>query len=152
MIKIIKDQWDKNRDILRDEFINGTGFNTCSYADLVKFAFEKIYNTGMTNYGKKLDVDRITEIDNGDYQGTLLFVIPFKCYHPGEDDYLMTYIGYGSCSVCDTLQSIQDFSEDTLTGEQVKDFMNLCKDILMNTIKPYNKGWRYDFNFDEVEM
>lgn len=152
MIKVIKEQWDKNQEILREALKNGTGFNSCSYMDLVKLAFDKVYNTGMITYGSILDVDNIVEIDHGNYQGTLLFVIPFKCYQPSEDDYLMIYIGYDSCSVCDTLQSIQDFSEDTLTGEQVKDFMNLCKDILMNTIKPYNKGWRYDFNFDEVEM
>lgn len=152
MLKVIKEQWDKNQEVLREALKNGTGFNSCSYMDLVKLAFDKVYNTGMITYGSILDIDNIVQIDHGNYQGTLLFVIPVKCYQPSEYEYLMTYIGYGSCSVCDALQSIQDYCDDGLTDEQVSEFMSLCRDILANTVKPFNKGWRYDSDFDEVEM
>lgn len=33
----------------------------------------------------------------------------------------------------------------------VDGYMSLCKDILTNTIKPYNYGWRNDSKFDQVE-
>lgn len=153
MLKIIKEQWDKNREVLREALHEGDDFNECNYKDLVKLAFEKIFNEG-TVCGRDpiLDLKNITEIDNGDYQGTLLFLIPFQTYQPCEYDYLMTYIGYGSCECCDTLQRIQDYHPNKkLTEEQVEEFMALCKDILTNTIKPYNGGWRYDSEFDQVE-
>ena len=99
----------------------------------------------------KLDLEKITEIDNGDYQGTLLFLIPFDTYQPFEYEYLMTFVGYGSCSGCDTLQSIQHGYHQKLTEGQVNDFMTLCKDILTNTIRPYNCGWREQEVFNQAE-
>ena len=95
---------------------------------------------------------QIQRKDNGDYQGTLLYIIPFDKYQPEEYEYLMTFINYGSCSACDTLLSIQDYGEEKLTDDQVKDFMKLCKDILMNTIKPYNSGWQHTDKYDEAEF
>lgn len=44
----------------------------------------------------------ITELDHGDYQGTLLYVIPSSAYQPSDYWYVM--VSYGSCSCCDTLQ------------------------------------------------
>ena len=46
MLKIIKEQWDKNRDLLRAALEEGETFNECDYVDLVKLSFEKIFNTG----------------------------------------------------------------------------------------------------------
>lgn len=45
----------------------------------------------------------------------------------------MTYVGYGSCSGCDTLQAIQECGENIPTPEQLKDFMSLCKDLVTIT-------------------
>lgn len=119
--------------------------------DLVKLSFEKIFNTGI-NHDYLLNLKRITEIDNGDYQGTLLYVIPFDTYQPSEHDHLMTYVDYGSCSGCDTLQAIQCGHDRKLTEAQVKNFMALCKDILTNTVRPFNNGWRHEEMFDQVTM
>lgn len=148
MLNIIKQQWDKNREVLRKAIREDMDIYDYNYKDVVKLAFEKIFNEGMVcNRDPILDLKNITEIDNGDYQGTLLFLIPFQTYQPGEYEYLMTYIGYGSCCCCDTLQHIQE-----LEGEKMVDgYMSLCKDILTNTIKPYNYGWRNDSKFDQVE-
>lgn len=65
-----------------------------------------------------IDPERIHQIDDGDYQGTLLFVIAAKSYQPS--DYWYVKVGYGSCSGCDTLQSISGYSGDAPTEEQVK--------------------------------
>ena len=54
------------------------------------------------------DPERIHMIDDGDYQGTLLFVIAAKGYQP--DNYWAVKVGYGSCSGCDTLLAISDYS------------------------------------------
>lgn len=152
MIKIMKDRWSKNNNKLRTALAERTDLNTCSYKDLVKLTFEHIFNSTSDEFcSDRLDIKHITEIDNGVYQGTCIYMIPFDTYQPCESEYLMTYVGYGSCSGCDTLMSIQDWGDDKLTENQLNQFMSLCKDIVCNTIKPYNIGWRQDDAFDQVE-
>ena len=159
MIRIAALQWDKNKDLLREKLATGTNFNVSSYLDLVKLTFDVIFNTNyVKNYwsDRMLNINKITEIDDGQYQGTLMYVIPFDTYQPGADEYLMTCVSYGSCSGCDTLQYIKmlgtDYSDDALlTEQQITAFMSLCKDLIANTIKPYNYGWRYDPDFAHTE-
>lgn len=50
------------------------------------------------------DTKRITRIDQGDYQGTLVFIFAAKGYQPYR--YWGTSVGYGSCDYCDTMESI----------------------------------------------
>ena len=52
------------------------------------------------------DFERIHTIDDGDYQGTLVFVVASGSYQP--DNYWVTRVYYGSCSACDTFQSYSD--------------------------------------------
>ena len=145
MTHIMKMRWGMYKDELRKILSERTGLNDCSYEDLVKITFETIYNSYEESDHDKLDLDAITVIDNGDYQGTLLFVIPYKCYQPSESEHIMTYIGYGSCSGCDALEAAKDWSGiEKLTEQQISDFMNICKDLVCNAIKPYNNGWRED--------
>ena len=152
MLKKLLEKWNENKDLLKRELAIKNGLNDCSYKDLVKLTFEVVYNTGCECYGERVNTEKITEIDNGDYQGTLLFLIPFDTYQPSEYEYLMTYVGYGSCSGCDTLLAIQDYGNEKLTPNQVNLFADLCKDIICNTIKPYNSGWRNDEEFAVVEV
>lgn len=154
MIKIMRDGWLKNRNNLRSE-IEQLNPHNIDYGDLVKMVFDIIYNGNSDEpLYNLLDTNRITKIDNGDYQGTLLYIIPFNTYQPSAGEYLMTYIEYGSCSVCDTLQRITNlssWSDTRLKITQVDDLLSLCKDIVMNTIKPYNNGWRYNAEYDVIE-
>lgn len=148
MLKIMKDCWYWNRDKLRAELEEKFGKAErwtidCSYKDLVKLTFQTIFNDDR----HMLDLDNITAIDNGDYQGTIMFVIPFDTYQPSEFEYLMTYVGYGSCSYCDALQGALDEEGETL----VSSLMNICESLVCNTIKPYNHGWMHDEKFDFVE-
>ena len=78
------------------------------------------------------DPKRIHKIDDGDYQGTLLFIIAASGYQP--DTYWATKIYYGSCSGCDTLQRIRD---DNMDGwdkppntQQTDDYMTLALHIV----------------------
>ena len=149
MLKYCLTKWNQNKGLLEEKLKKDTTLNSCDYDYLVKLVVDFILNPGADMVW---DSENITTVNDGDYQGTLLFLIPEKTYQPGEYDYLMTYVGYGSCSGCDTLQAIQDWHSKSLTEEQVKDFMTLCKDLLTGMIKPYNCGWRSEEDFTEVIM
>ena len=155
MIKFCVEQWDKNRERLRAHLAERTDLGSCTYEDLVKAVVEYIFNDGEEPYWKAgWDHNKITEIDNGDYQGTLIYVIPSDTYQPNEGEYLMTFVDYGSCSGCDTLQHLQTGVgyDEKASDREVEQFMTLCRDIVSNTIKPYNYGWRNDPKYDVVEV
>jgi hypothetical protein len=149
MLKIMADKWRKNKNKLEKELKSRN--MVYNYKDLVKITFDCIFNDEGNDYGKDLDIENITEIDDGEYQGTLLYLIPFNKYQPSEYDYLMTYVNYGSCSVCDTLLSITGYMRDLPDKGQLKELMQLCLNIIQNTIKPYNNGWRGNALFEELE-
>ena len=160
MLKILATYWAKNHNDLKEYLeYNYKQLNNLSYKDIVKITFEQIFNCNDRANSETLNLDNIIEIDNGDFQGTLLFVIPFDTYQPNPSEYLITYIYYGSCSGCDTLQSLHTYYsnydpvDETMKKreEQVNGYMSLCKDILMNTIKPYNTGWRHSEEWDNME-
>lgn len=156
MLKILADKWGKNKDKLQKVFAEGKEFCNCNYKKIVETVFNVIYND--EDSVKELNVlntRAMTEIDDGDYQGTLVYLIPFETYQPSAGDYLMTYIGYGSCSCCDTLLAIQSengYDTEYLTKEQVSSYMQLAAHILQNTVKPYNEGWRADERFTQIEV
>ncbi len=76
-----------------------------------------------------IDPNRIHEIDDGDYQGTLLYVIAGSNYQP--NNYWFVRVGYGSCSGCDAMQAINDSWDDTPpTNEQVADYMVLALHVV----------------------
>ena len=74
------------------------------------------------------DPNRIYEIDDGECQGTLVFVIGDKSYHP--HNYWYVKIGYGSCSGCDTLIGIRGYSNKKPTQEEVGEYMILALHIV----------------------
>ena len=150
MLKYCLDKWNQNKLLLENKIRKDRTINSCDYLYLVKLVVDFVLNPD-ADKDKVWDSERITRVDDGEYQGTVLFLIPAKVYQPEEYEYLMTYAGYGSCSGCDTLQAIQGGDDESpLTEEQVGNFMVLCKDILANIIKPYNYGWRHTEDFDEV--
>lgn len=153
MIRILKYKWDKNKDKLREAIKNIQDMSDLSYEKLVKLTFDNIFNIdGGAKYDFILNTDKITVIDDGDYQGTQLFMIPFDRYQPNSYEYLMTYVWYGSCSGCDTLLGIIDYVHDSPTDEQIDDLMTLCRDLVMHTIKPYMGGLFDEKDFEQVEF
>ena len=153
MLKYCLDKWNSNKGYLEAALREDESLCNCDYEYLVRLVVRHILNVGVEEYDfVTWNEGEITTIDNGEYQGTLLFVIPRYTYQPNEYEYLMTYVNYGSCSGCDTLQHIQPWDYGKLTDDEVKDFMTLCKDILTNIVKPWNNGWRHDDRFDVVTM
>ena len=153
MIKYALKKWDENKDVLRNAIQQTEKDKRCTwdYKEIVKLVCRYIFNENVSREEPMINVDGITMIDNGYYQGTLLFMMPFDAYQPAEYEYLMTYVGYGSCSGCDTLQCIQVADEDDETEKEMVDsYLGICKDIVSNTIRPYNIGWRNDMIFEPV--
>ena len=147
MLKYCLQKWNDNKDLLEQRIRNDPDMNSCDYVDLVRLVVDYVLNPYEYD---RWDSENITVIDNGDYQGTQLYLIPRETYQPAEYEYLMTYCGYGSCSGCDTLLAIRGWDDEPLTERQVKDYMTLCRHLLMNMVKPYNGGWRSEEDFVEV--
>lgn len=72
------------------------------YEDIVRAVVEVLHDED--EYATP-DPSRIVEINHGDYQGTLVYVIGATGYQPSA--YWAVKVGYGSCSVCDTLEAIK---------------------------------------------
>lgn len=98
-----------------------------SYTDVVRNVMVILGEEDYSSFYKP-DPTRIRVADDGDYQGTLLFIIGADGYQP--DHYWAVKVSYGSCSGCDTLQSIQDYSSDTPSESQVNDYMTLSLHIV----------------------
>jgi hypothetical protein len=99
------------------------------YIDIVKAAIEVVTTAEYND----IDPSRIHAIDDGDYQGTLLFVIAAKGYQPS--DYWSVFVSYGSCSGCDTLQAIHDYGSEAPTDDQVSQYMTLALHIVQELKK-----------------
>jgi hypothetical protein len=151
MLKYCYEKWNKNKDKL-EAALRKTDISRVEYRDLLVLTVKNILNDEDDYVGPTWSTKGITEINDGDYQGTLLYLIPEDTYQPSEYEYLMTYIGYGSCSCCDLLQSIQPDSFEEIDDDDIAEFMALCKDFITNMIKPYNYGWRYNEEFEHVTM
>jgi len=119
MIQTLIDKFMENKSALRAAL---TTHPSC-YKDLVIAVVSTLAKAGC-----ELDHTRIHEIDDGDYQGTLLYVIAKTGYQPST--YWATKVDYGSCSGCDTLQGIADYSGDPPTPEQISQYMTLALHIV----------------------
>lgn len=126
MIQELVNRWEANKSEIEKTW---RARNPENYLEIVK---EVVKNITSDDYGDYcLDPERIHEINDGDYQGTLLYVIGEKGYQPST--YYYVSVGYGSCSVCDTLQAILmdgDWNSDKPTENQTKQYMQLSLHVL----------------------
>jgi hypothetical protein len=126
MIKEFVDLYMKNKETLELTFKNKHPENykevVCNVIGILK-----------TDDYDCISNKRVHEIDDGDYQGTLVYIIGADGYQP--DDYWYVKVGYGSCSGCDTIEAIREYSEDLPTEGQVKDYMTLCLHIVQGLKK-----------------
>ncbi len=74
------------------------------------------------------DPDRVHEINDGSYQGTLVYVIGAKGYQPSRYWYVRVF--YGSCSGCDTLEAIRGWSDETPSKAEVDKYMTLALHVI----------------------
>ena len=129
MINELVDRYYKKKDELKQQFKDNL---PDEYEEIFKKLIETITGDEYDDYCP--DPNRITKIDHGDYQGTLLFVVAEKGYQPHK--FYFTTVSYGSCSACDTLQSVLDdceYDDDfnkVITDKAVDGIMTLALHML----------------------
>lgn len=126
MITEFVQRFDAARPSLLETFKEGipTDYKTLVSLVIAAISKDEVYNDP--------DPERVHEIDDGDYQGTLVYVIAAKGYQPS--DYWYTKVSYGSCSGCDTLQAIDDdFRTDP--AKAANDCLTLALHIIQGLYK-----------------
>lgn len=128
MIKEVINKWEENKHKLEEYFKTTRQERIGDYKDIVVKIFELVLTEIATDYGgdESFDISKMTVIDDGDYQGTTIYIIPKDTYQPGIYDYLITNNYYGSCSGCDTLESIREYEDGLPSNKQVKGYMTIA--------------------------
>ena len=128
MIEAIVKQWDANKHKLEEYFATTKQEDYSDYKTIVVKLFELVITEIENEWSgtDKFDISKMTVIDDGDYQGTTIYIIPKDTYQPSISDYVITDNYYGSCSGCDTLLAISEYSDDLPTKEQVKEYMTIA--------------------------
>jgi hypothetical protein len=91
------DAWFACQDTLRAKWAENAPIY---YKDLVRDVISLM---------PEMDPERVHEINDGEYQGWLVYVIGAKGYQPST--YWCIKINYGSCSACDTLDAVNAESD-----------------------------------------
>jgi hypothetical protein len=123
MIKELVNVWDNHKDELRKVYESEDKYYgyECLIKNLCSF-----FNKYSDDTHIEFDTTKIHTIDDGHWQGTILFIIPEYCYQP--DTYYCVKVWYGSCSHCDTLQRIMDLPNN----KKVDDIMTLSLHMLQD--------------------
>lgn len=129
MNKKFVEAFEAGKGALREQF---AAKHPANYAELVG-AVIRVLTQNLEDYARRPDPERIVEIDHGDYQGVLLYVIGETEYQPSL--YWYVFVDYGSCSGCDTLEAIREYGDDPPTKEQVDDYMTLALHVVQR-LKP----------------
>lgn len=124
MIKKFTDLFIENKEKLKEKYkIEGPS----EYSELVKDVVTIISDALGDEY-QKISPTRIHEIDDGDYQGTKIYVISASGYQPSK--YWWVMVNYGSCGGCDSLQHINDYKyDDHPTDEQLRQYLEMALHI-----------------------
>lgn len=148
------DRWDENKERLQERIENSIDHNSWGYETLVKLIIEEVLNPGAESKYDTWNSEEITIIDNGDYQGAQLFLFHKDTYQPSPADYMITFEYYGSCSGCDTLMAIQDWSykQELPTEMQVRDYMALCLNLIQQMRFPYWEQSCFDERDERKEI
>ena len=140
MIQEFVKAWDANKSLL-EEYIGKQDQADFDYALLLKWLIDIVINPYIEG---KLDSDKIHVIDDGDYQGCQLFIVPSAIYQPAPQNYMWTYQDYGSCSGCDLLESIREYDGGFPTEKQVKKYMMLELHLLQRCRWMMDEDTYYD--------
>ena len=127
MIEEFVKYWEAHKDNLKlwfeGKLVDG---EEPTYKDIVVAIVDNVFNADDDNYAS-FSTD-VVELDDGDYQGTKIFIIHRDAYEPDLDDYYYTSDYYGSCGGCDTLLRIYETVQDD--KEKVKLLMNVALNLL----------------------
>lgn len=132
MIQEFVKAWDANRETLKEYIRTHEQKEYDEYVKLVKILFDIVINPYFKYDPRNLsyNTESIHVIDDGDYQGSQLFIIPNNDYQPSPYEYVWTHCSYGSCNGCDTLLAISNYGDGLPSEEQVDDYMTLLLHLL----------------------
>ena len=128
MIQKFVDEFMESKEWIRAQLAKA---HPGSYLDVVKPVIQSLNKDGDTYEAP--DPARITQIDHGDYQGTLLFVIAAHGYQPSTFWAVKVY--YGSCSGCDTLEGIRNYEDGAPSERQLDAYMTLALHVVQNIVE-----------------
>ncbi len=140
MIQKFITRWEQRKDRARAVF---AAAHPASYKEVVNTVLSVLADPEEFDWP---DASKVTEIDHGHYQGTLLYVVPEYGYQP--DTFWAVAVDYGSCSGCDTLQRISEYSDDPPTDTQVDAYMQLALDVVRG-FKQIS-GYSYDETCEDI--
>lgn len=127
MIKEFVEKWEERKNEIQEIYEKK---HPEDYSEIVRNVITILHDDD----AESPDPQKIHCIDDGDYQGTLLFVIPEDTYQPST--YWAVKVFYGSCSGCDTLEAIREsVLESPPTPEQTKDYMTLSLHVVQKLTK-----------------
>lgn len=156
MNELILKYWNENNDKLKEYFKNNDQREYYNYKSLLVITLKTIFQDCDEDDEDLPDFDNITEIDHGSYDGTKIFIICNKTnYSPNIFNYWITFVQYGSCGYCDTLQSIIDESWDYdsekhyPTDSQINGYWTLCLHMIQKMKKIYEVGSFSNNNLNE---
>ena len=154
MLKCFGELWGKSQNKLYDYILENIekfkyDGEYYSYDNIITFLLNFMYDNNSCSYNK-IKFYNITKIDNGDYQGTLIFLISLEDYSPCATNYLITYIDYGSCEGCDALLSAISYI-DYDKKYAAKSILMICKDLISHIKKPYYSPRDEKFGLIEME-
>ena len=130
MINEFVEKWNKYNKELEQYIAETEQKEYDSYQILVELLVKYIINRDIEYDMDKYDIEDMHIVDDGDYQGTQIFILHKDCYQPSIEDYIYTNNYYGSCSGCDTLFSINEYEDGLPSKEQVKEYMQLLLNLL----------------------
>lgn len=132
MDKRVINLWDTHKGKLEEFFATHRMEEYDSYEKIVKLIITHILNADDDD-GLELSPD-IKTIDDGNYQGTYLFLVHKEIYQPDINEYWITHNSYGSCSGCDTLMGIMRYDEELPDPQQVKELMTLSLHLIQRFV------------------
>jgi len=128
MIQKFIDLYEKNKHEIREKY---TKEHPEEYKDIVTAVIHAISKeSDYETYDDRPSTKLIHEIDDGDYQGTKLYLIASAAYQPSK--YWYCFVDYGSCSGCDTLERVKDYSSEPPTKGQTDGYMLMALHIVQS--------------------
>ena len=124
-------QWEERKHLL-EQWLNENEPN--SYESIYEMLFNLVVTKPNDDEYSEWDWGRFVKIDDGTFQGNEIYILCSNEYQPSLTDYIFTSVAYGSCSVCDTFQSIEMLEDK---AERVKQYMTLALHMVQET-KSFN--------------
>jgi len=120
-------QWEERKHLL-EQWLNDNEPN--SYESIYEMLFNLVVTKPNDDEYSEWDWGRFVKIDDGSFQGNEIYILCSNEYQPSLTDYIFTSVAYGSCSVCDTFQSIEMLEDKS---ERVKGYMTLALHMVQET-------------------